>query len=108
MEGPPNVIGCNEIFSPPVANLFHPTTTAVPSSSDHFIPIRRNSSITAPSVQSTPVKVDGSNAKKGNGRAVGASGYNAMEHYTLLLLMEITPDSFHSSESSPEWKALYD
>ena len=72
MEGPPNVIGCNEIFSPPVANLFHPTTTAVPSSSDHFIPIRRNSSITAPSVQSslssdgriTPVKFDSSNSKK--------------------------------------------
>jgi hypothetical protein len=111
MQGPPNDIGCNDIFSPPVANLFRPTTTAVPSSSDHFILVRRNS----PSVQSSlssdgriiPVKFNGNNSKK-DGHVVGASGYNSMEHYTLLLLMESTPDSFHSTESYPEWKALYD
>jgi hypothetical protein len=55
----------------------------------------------------TPVEFDSNNAKK-DGRVVGASGYDSMEHYTLLLPMESTPDSFHSSESSPEWKALYD
>jgi hypothetical protein len=94
MQGPLNDIGCNDIFSPPVANLFCPTTTAIPSSSDHFIPIRRNSSITAPSVQSslssdgiiTPVEFDGNNSKK-DGCVVGASGYNSTEHYTLLLLI---------------------
>jgi hypothetical protein len=43
MSGPPedNNMDCNELFSPPVANLFHPPTTPLASSSDHFVPLRK-------------------------------------------------------------------
>jgi hypothetical protein len=109
-------MSCNEIFSPAVANLFHPHTTPLAASSVNFILVRRNSSIAAPSLKSsfssdgriTPLQVEGNTSKKENGRVVGVSGYSATEHYTLLLLMESTPDYFHSSESSPEWKAVYE
>jgi hypothetical protein len=41
------------------------------------------------------------------GHKNGAVAYGVEEHLTLLCFVSATPNSFNSSETSPEWRAVY-
>jgi hypothetical protein len=56
-------------------------------------------------VRDNATKLDEKLEKKG--REKGAVAYGVEEHLTLLRLVAATPDSFNCSESSPDWKGVY-
>jgi hypothetical protein len=63
----------------------------------------RTTPVNSGSGRTTPVNA----MKKPMGRERGAFAYGAEEHLTLLAFIKLVPNSFNSSETSPEWQEVH-